>query len=171
MEPIILEVKSFKLLGCVYYGDPFHSAKGWDPKNEIGNTWNRFGYLYGKYKEFLDRIREGNVFGYEVHIEPGDYTKKKKFHVFVGLEVKSLDFFPLDMFYKELPKTKYLFFSTKYRGEECEYIFSKWLPESKYEQSYPYIMQSYSPERWKGEDNPDSLMDWHIPIKEKEESK
>ena len=168
MEAIILEAKIFKLLGCVYFGDPFHSAPPWSKDNEIGKTWKRFGNLYEKYKEFLNKIREGNVFGYEVHIEPGDYKKKKKFHVFIGLEVRSLDFFPLDMFYKEFPKTKYLFFSTKFKGEDFKYFFQKWLPNSKYEQSYPFIMQSYSPKRFKGEDNPDSLMDWHIPIKEKE---
>ena len=93
---------------------------------------------------------------------------KKKFHVFVGIEVKSLEFFPLEMFYKVLPKTKYLFFTTKYMGEGCEYYFSKWLPESEYEASYPYLMQSYSPKRWKEDDIEGSLMDWYIPIKLKE---
>jgi predicted transcriptional regulator YdeE len=96
---------------------------------------------------------------------------KKKFHIFVGVEVKSLEFFPLEMFYKTLPKTKYLFFTTKYMGEGAEYYFNKWLPESNYETSYPYIMQSYSPKRWINEKDPNSLMDWYIPIKEKAEVK
>ncbi len=170
MEPIIIDEKEYKLLGCVYYGDPFHSAKGWDPNNEIGNTWKRFYELFHQYKDFLDKAKAGKEFGFEVHIEPGDYKKKKKFHVFVGIEVKNYDFFPLDMFYKVFPKTKYLFFTTKYLGKGCESIFSDWLPNSNYEQSYPYIMQSYSPDRWKGENHPNSLMDWYIPIKRKKEN-
>ena len=171
MEPTIIEEKVFRLLGCVYYGNPFHSAKGWDPNNEIGNTWKRFETLGRKYWEFLEKIREGDTYGYEVHIEPADYDMKKKFHIFVGIEVKSLEFFPLEMFYKTLPKTKYLFFTTKYMGEGADYYFNKWLPESNYETSYPYIMQSYSPKRWKNEKDPDSLMDWYVPIKEKAEVK
>ena len=170
MEPEIIEEKVFKLLGCVYYGNPFHSAKGWDPNNEIGNTWKRFMSLGSKYNEFLEKIKTGDTYGYELHIEPPDYDLKKKFHVFVGIEVKSLEFFPLEMFYKILPNTKYLFFTTKYMGEDSDYYFTKWLPESDYETSYPYIMQSYSPKRWK-ENDPDSLMDWYIPIKEKSEDK
>ena len=169
MEPEIIEEKVFKLLGCVYYGDPFHTYKGWHPKNEIGITWERFLSLWEEYREFLEDIKEGVAIGYEVHIEPGDYSKEKKFHIFVGFEVKSLEFFPLEMFYKTLPKTKYLFFTTKNMGEDSDYYFSEWLPESNYETSYPFIMQSYSPKRWK-KDDPDSLMDWYIPIKEKGES-
>ena len=172
MEHEILEEKVFKLLGCVYYGNPFHSAKGWDPNNEIGNTWRRFETLGKKYWEFLEKIKAGDAYGYELHIEPADYDMKKKFHVFVGIEVKSIEFFPLELFYKELPRSKYLFFTTKYLGEGGEYYFSKWLPESNFEQSYPYIMQSYSPKRWNPRDpgDPENLMDWYIPIKEKGEA-
>ena len=102
-----------------------------------------------------------------MHIEPEDYNKKRKFHLFVGIEVSSYDFFPLEFYSKILPKTEYLFFTSGYKGEGTESIFIDWLPKSKYEQSYPYIMQSYSPKRWKGIKNPESLMDWYIPIKEK----
>ncbi|MBD3253485.1 MAG: AraC family transcriptional regulator [Candidatus Lokiarchaeota archaeon] len=167
MEPIILGEKVFKLLGCVYYGNPFHSAKSWDPNNEIGNTWRRFEALGKKYWKFLNKIKAGEAYGYELHIEPVDYDANRKFHVFVGIEVKNHDFFPLEMFYKELPRTKYLFFNTKYKGEESEYVFTKWLPESNFETSFPYIMQSYHPDRWNNNDIEGSLMDWYLPIKEK----
>ncbi len=174
IEPQILDEKIFKLIGAVFYGNPFHSAKPWSPKNEIGNTWSRFFGLYMKYKEFLDKIRASNEIGYEIHIEPLDYDMKRKFHIFVGLEVVNYDFVPLDMFIKELPKTKYLFFSSKSmnQGSDCGFIFSQWLPESKYEQAYPYIMQSYSPERFNSAKpkSPDNLMDWYIPIIEKGEN-
>ena len=169
-EPIILEEKVYRILGCVYYGNPFHTYKGWDTRNEIGNTWKRFEALGKKYWNFLEKIKTGDAYGYEVHIEPVDYDLKKKFHIFVGIEVKSLEFFPLELFYKEFPKTEYLFFTTHYKGEETKYYFSKWLPESDYEQSYPYIMQSYSPKRWNINDIEGSLMDWYIPIKRKHEA-
>ncbi|MFX1566824.1 MAG: GyrI-like domain-containing protein [Promethearchaeota archaeon] len=171
MEPQVLGPKIFKLLGCVFYGDPFHSAKGWDRENEIGKTWERFMNLYIKYRDFLDSIKYGETQGYEVHIEPDDYTTHKKFHIFVGIEVKSIEFFPMEMFYKVFPESQYLFFTSKYMGKGTEYIFSQWLPESEYEPSYPFMMQAYHPNRWKGENNESSLMDWYIPIKLKKEDK
>ena len=45
MEPQILDEKIYNLIGSVYYGNPFHSAKEWSTDNEIGNTWKRFGAL------------------------------------------------------------------------------------------------------------------------------
>lgn len=169
MEPELLGEKEFQFLGCIFFGYPFHSHPQWSGKNEIGNTWNRYINLYDKYKEFLDKIRAGDEIGFEIHIEPEDYDKEKKFHIFVGLEVRSFDFFPLEMYSKRLPKTKYLFFTSGYKGEDVDSIFTEWIPESEYEQSYPYIMQTYSPKRWKGFNNPESRMDWYIPVKLKEE--
>lgn len=171
MELKILEKKVFKFVGVVFYGKPFHTYPPWSPKNEIGNTWNRYMNLYTKYKEVLDIIRAGDEFGFEIHIEPEDYDKNRKFDIFVGLQVKNFEFLPLEMYAKSFPKTKYLFFTTQYTGEETEYIFKEWLPQSDYEQSYPYIMQTYSPKRWKGETDPESLMDWYIPIMRKQEDK
>ena len=72
-KPIILEEKIYRILGCVYYGNPFHTYKGWDTRNEIGNTWKRFEALDKKYWNFLEKIKTGDAYGYEVHIEPVDY--------------------------------------------------------------------------------------------------
>jgi len=168
-KPEIINDKIFRILGCVYYGNPFHTHKGWDPQNEIGNTWRRFEDISKKYRLFLEKIKTGEHYGFEVHIEPGDYKNVKKFHIFVGIEVKNLEFFPLEMFYKQFPKTKYLFFTSRYKGQGVESIFRNWLPKSNYEQSYPYIMQAYSLKRWNNDDIENSLMDWYIPIKEKED--
>ena len=104
-----------------------------------------------------------------MHIEPKDYGNVKKFHIMVGIEIKNLEFFPLEMFYKEFPKTQYLFFTSQYKGEIVTYYFNDWLPKSDFEQSYPYIMQAYSPKRWDNNNIDNSLMDWYIPIKKKEE--
>jgi AraC family transcriptional regulator len=166
MELKITEKKIFKFLGVVFYGKSFHTHEPWSEKNEIGNTWNRYIKLYKKYKEFLDSIRAGDEVGFEIHIEPQDYDKDRKFDIFVGLEVINFDYFPIEFYSKILPKTEYLFFNTEYKSSETEWVFREWLPESDYTQSYPYIMQTYSPKRW--EEN--NLMDWYIPIKKKEES-
>jgi AraC family transcriptional regulator len=168
-KPKIISDKIFRIMGCVYYGNPFHTYKGWDTKNEIGNTWRRFEKISKKYWSFLEKIKTGEDYGFEVHIEPKNYADVKKFHILVGIEVKNLEFFPLEMFYKEFPKTNYLFLTSRYKGNGIDYYFTEWLPESDYEQSYPYIMQAYSPKRWNNNDLDNSLMDWYIPIKEKED--
>ena len=56
IEPTILEEKTFKLLGCVFYGDPFHSAEEWSYENEIGKLWQRFGALTYKYSILMNKI-------------------------------------------------------------------------------------------------------------------
>jgi len=43
--------KRLKLIGCVYYGDPFHSKEGWNIENEIGILWKRFMNLCEKHNE------------------------------------------------------------------------------------------------------------------------
>ena len=165
VEPIIIDEKIFKLIGVVYYGNPFHSAEPWSPKNEIGNTWNRFFGLYMKYKEFLDKIRAGNEIGYEIHIEPADYDLKRKFHIYVGLEVINFDFLPLEMFVKTLPKSRYVKFTTKIQDRDrCENMFWEWMPKNGYVQAYPYILQGYDSKRYKGLDDSNSEIDWLIPI-------
>ncbi|MHA2180998.1 MAG: GyrI-like domain-containing protein [Promethearchaeota archaeon] len=165
MEIEILKERVFSFIGVIFFGNPFHTHPPWSPKNEIGNTWIRYMKVYTKYKEFLDKIRAGDEIGFEIHIEPEDYKNAKKFHIFVGLEVRNFDFFPMEMYSKILPKTQYIFTTSGYQGEGIDEIFTEWIPNSEYEQSYPYIMQTYSPKRWKGEKNPNSLMDWYIPIK------
>jgi len=169
--PKIIDEKIFRFLGCVYYGDPFHSAPPWSRDNEIGKTWERFGKLYFLNRDFLNRIIINSKIGYEVHIESREFRRTKNFHIFVGMEVRSIEFVPLEMFVKILPKTKYAFFTTKANDlDSCEYAFQEWLPTSDYEQSFPYMIEAYEESRYNylKMDDPDNEIDWHIPIKEKE---
>lgn len=167
-EPKIIDEKIFRLLGCVFYGDPFHSAKEWTIENEIGKTWLRFGNLSRKYSILLKKINANPYVAYEIHIEPEEYKKTKKYDIFVGIEVKNYEEVPVEMFVKILPKTRYVMFITKGRDfSEGEYVFKKWLPNSNCEQAYPYIIQSYDRRRFKALDDEESEIDWYIPIKEK----
>ncbi len=174
LSPKIIEEKVFTLLGCVYYGDPFHSAEPWSQDNEIGKTWERFGKLYFINSRFLDKIIINPKIGYEVHIESRDYRKTKSFHIFVGMEVKNTEFVPIEMFIKILPRTKYAYFTTK--GDDyntCEYAFQEWLPKSKFEQSFPYIIEAYEEGRYDYQemDDQENEIDWYIPIKVKKQEK
>ncbi len=168
IKPEITPERTFNLLGCVYYGDPFHSAEEWSGENEIGHLWQRFMGLAYKYSILLNKIRVGSQIGYELHIEPEEYKKTKQYYVFVGIEVSSVEEAPVEMFIKTLPTTKYLVYTTKvHDANAVEYLFKDWIPKNGYEQAYPYIIQAYDNKRFKGMDDKDSEIDWYIPIKKK----
>ena len=60
----------------------------------------------------------------------------------------------------------YLKFITKVGNIQAgERIFQEWLPKSKYEQSYSYIIQGYHRDRYKGLEDKESEIEWYIPIK------
>lgn len=174
-EPLKIEIIEhkvpMKLLGCIFYGNPFHSVKGWDTENEIGQTWKRFMGLYKKYEDIIVNNIVNKKTAYEVHIQPDDYKLTKKFYVFIGTEVKETKDAPLEMDIKILPPTLYASFT--FRGEGMikggEFIWGNWLPNSKeYEEAYPYFIQVYEESRFFGLGNNESEIDYLVPIKLKE---
>jgi AraC family transcriptional regulator len=191
-EYTISESRNLRLLGCVYYGNPFHEAKEWSYENEIGKLWQRFGKLSQKYSSYLEKIAIEPKVAYELHLEPEEYQKSKNYYVFVGIAVDYVDEMPLEFFLKSLPKTQYLQFTSNVTAQDnAEYFFSKWLntnfnenitkseeselklePDetinSGYEQAFPYILQRYD-DKYKGLDDPDSELGWMVPIKKLEE--
>jgi AraC family transcriptional regulator len=161
--------KTLKLVGCVYYGDPFHSSEEWSIENEIGILWNRFFRLCQTYGDILQE-EAVNDFAYEVHIQPDDYKQTGKFYVYVGIEVKELEIMPVEMFCKVLPATKYAIFT--FKGEDmfkgCEYIWNYWLPGSGYEEAHPFMVQAYHKNRFMGMENPESEVDFYVPVKKQD---
>ena len=172
------------LLGCVFYGDPFHDSKEWSYKNEIGKLWQRFMRLSKKYSSYLEKINVEPGVAYELHLEPEEYENTKRYYVFVAIAVDFVAEVPLEFFQKALPKTKYLQFTTKATAQNnAEYFFKEWLgskdaEESKgegkseassYDQAYPYVLQRYD-ERYRGLNDPKSELGWMVPIKKMEEN-
>ncbi|MHA2334911.1 MAG: GyrI-like domain-containing protein [Candidatus Hodarchaeales archaeon] len=166
----IIKEKSLQLIGCVFYGDPFHSAKGWSEQNEIGLTWQRFMSLYEKHEELIRKYRVNQAVTYEIHIEPKEYKENKKFYVFVGVEVTEIDKMPLEMFSKVLPTTMYALFTFKgknmFRGGD--YIWKEWLLKSDdYHEAHPFLIQAYDEKRFHGMDSEESEIDYLVPVKPK----
>lgn len=167
MKPRIIDEKEIHLIGCVFYGNPFHSVKGWDTANEIGKLWTRFNEIMTNYKEYLLELQVNPEYYYEVHVVPKIAKEEKKWYIFTGIEVKDIGKMPLEMFSKKLPKTKYAVFTAK--GEDFlkanDYIYNNWLPKSKYKESFTFQIQLYDSKRYKGLDNEESEIDFYIPIK------
>ena len=170
---IIDRKKSLKIIGCVYYGDPFHSKGEWSVENEIGLLWQRFMRLCERHRSIIEGVVTNKNIAYEIHIQPEDYRKTKKFYIYVGLEVEKFDEVPLEMIAKTFPATMYAVFTFKgkdvFRGGK--YIWQKWLPNSNYEEAYPYLIQAYDEARFYGLDNEESEIDYWVPIKRKKEVK
>jgi len=168
----IIVNRSFRLLGCVYYGDPFHSEAGWTEENEIGLTWQRFMTIFQKNQELIKKFIVNEDFGYELHIEPDEYKDTKKYYVFVGMEVsEEIEKVPLEMFIKVLPTTMYAVFT--FKGKDIiragNYIWHNWLPTSdKYKEAFPYEIQAYERKRFFGLNDERSEIDFYIPIKLKQ---
>lgn len=164
----IMGKMALKMVGCVYYGDPFHSSQEWTAENEIGMLWNRFFKLYQKYEHILQK-EAINDRAYEVHIQPDDYRETGKFYVYVGIEVEQMEKMPVEMFCKRLPSTKYAVFT--FKGEDMfqggEYIWKDWLPNSDYDEAHPYMVLAYDKDRFRGMDNPESEVDFYVPVKNK----
>ncbi|MFX0170340.1 MAG: GyrI-like domain-containing protein [Candidatus Hodarchaeota archaeon] len=95
------------------------------------------------------------------------FIETRNYFVLVGVEVDNVEEVPLEMFAKILSKTKYVFFTTTMENkfERGGYIYKKWLPENNYEQAFPYVIQLYDNRRYKGLEDPNSEIDWFIPIK------
>ncbi|MHA2232615.1 MAG: GyrI-like domain-containing protein [Candidatus Hodarchaeales archaeon] len=164
------EEKSLRLVGCIFYGDPFHAVGGWSEKNEIGLTWQRFMDLYEQHKDLIQKHQINQNLMYEIHIEPAEYNKTKRFYVFVGVEVSAFDQMPLGMFAKILPPAKYAIFT--FQGKKMfsggDFIWKKWLPNSDYREIHPFLIQAYDSKRFRGLDSEDSELDYYIPIELKE---
>lgn len=169
IEPDLVENRIFKFLGCVFYGDPFHSKPGWTKGNEIWLIWERFQNLTRKYSTLLSKVAKDLGTGYEIHIEPEEYKSTKNYYVFVGIEVEEILELPLEMYLKILPKINYIKFTSMMKSKENigGYIYREWMPENDYTQAFPYVIESYNSKRFRSVDDPESEIDWFIPIKKK----
>ncbi len=164
--PQIIKNRQIKLLGCIFFGNPFHQAKEWSYENEIGNLWIRFMNLTKQYKEYLEKLSSNSTLGYELHLEPADYSTTNQYYVMVGIEIGEIEEIPLEFFTKSLPRTDYVEFTTQMarKREQGAYIYQTWMPREKITQRYPYVLQKYDSNRYRGLDDPSSEIDWLIPV-------
>jgi len=170
--PKIIEQNQIILMGCNFYGDPFHSAGEWSKNNEIGKLWTRFGINYAKYRFLLEKLNNMPGKSFEVHFESPEYKQSKNFEIFVGIAVDELtNIVPLEFVFKILPVTNYASV-TSYGNDytSVDYLFKEWLksPNSKYKQSYPFMVEFYDEKRFNPNDmdNPSSEIDWWVPVVE-----
>lgn len=168
MTPKIIEKKKITLVGMDFFGNPHEKAGGWSEKNAIGELWSRFSSFYDKKKDSIKHLVSES--GHELWIEPEEEKDSKLKYIFTGVEVEKLEDVPLELVAKVLPETRYAVFSFSMKEIKTDWaktqlIWSKWLPEQELEPSHDYMIEYYDPERFKGMDNPESEVDFMVPVK------
>ena len=169
-EPIITEKIVLRLSGMVYYGNPVHTHEGWNVENEIGKLWYRFMKACMENPDIVKEYTVEPKIAYEAHIAYAG-EPNKEYHIFVGIETKTPIQDPIEFFFKEFPLTKYAVFTAKGKdmAEQMEEIYTEWLPNSPYVESYPMMIQRYDQDKFKGLEDESSEIDFMIPIKERED--
>ena len=106
MDVKIVERDETKLVGMVFYGDPFKQVQGWSDENQIGRLWTRFNGYWEAHPELFEHVIEPTV-GYEVHVGTDEYDETREYYVFVGAEVPSFESVPPVTFGKVLEAGTY----------------------------------------------------------------
>lgn len=126
---------------------------------DIGGMWQRFTEIEPLIE---NRIEER---GYELHIEAESVPEMH--FCFVGTEVTEIGTMPIDAFVKVLSARKYAVFTHRV-AEGYEKLYEhvkKWLKTSGFDSDNAFDFQLYD-ERFKSMDDPESLQDIYIPLKE-----
>jgi AraC family transcriptional regulator len=161
----IISKKKITLVGMDFYGNPYKDAGGWSTENAIGRLWKRFSAFYDKKKSLIKHLESES--GYELWIDFDGKEDPKDDYIFVGVAVKKIQDLPLEMVARVLPETKYAVFTLK--GSEIKSDWpskaaTQWLTEIGLTRSYPYIIEYYDSQRFKGLESQDAELDIYVPV-------
>ncbi len=155
MEPAIKKLPAFCVVGVTTFGE---GGSGLFPK-----AWEMF-FKLEKNVEWKDNTRK---FGIEFYTE--EFHKENKWFYMACKEVKDLSSMPDVMVGKRIPEHQYAVFSCKGLSElmkTFQFAYKEWLPKSDYVSAGCFDFELYD-ERFRGAENPESIIDIYIPIKKK----
>ena len=151
MEPTIVEKGEMLLVGMVDYG------------GDIGALWEAFI----ESDKLVEHAVEG--VGYEIHAYPADFEYGQPFYCFVGVEVTRLKDLPDVMFAKVLAPCAYAVFTHRLADggyEGANEPIDAWMRTAPFERAHNFDMQVFG-HRFKGPDDPESELDFYIPVRPK----
>lgn len=144
----IEEIGELTLVGMVSYGRDIHEL------------WVEFG----KYEPQIQHKTE-NLW-YEYHGYTEGWEPGKPFYCMAAMNVSKAEVVPDTMFVKQVPAAKYAVYTHRFSlggfDVACKTI-SKWFEESHYTIVGAFDIQRYD-ERFKGIDNPESELDFLMPV-------
>lgn len=155
MNPEIRTLPKFYVVGATVYGDP-HSGV-------FAKAWEVF------HKQMKNVELKGKCYGIEIYTEK--YFEGVKWFYMACGEVANLSSIPITLVGKTIPEHKYAVFSCKGGVKEIaktfHFAYDEWIPKSNYDVADCFDLELYD-ERFKGIDNPETVIDIYIPIKEKD---
>lgn len=144
MDPQIISKEDMTIVGMT------------SDRSDIHGLWMKYS---DKAKALQDKVAGA---GYELHRFLGD-----KVEVTVGEAVTSADAVPDGMTVTHVPAGQYAVFTHRLANggyEGLNSVMENWLTSGPYEKSDNFIIEVYG-ERFKGGNQPDSEIDFWIPVK------
>lgn len=153
VEPCIVQKPEIRITGFVKSGEDVRQIR-------IGELWDRFE----RHSSQICNKKPG--IGYEVHIE---LSEPKRHYCMVGVEVSAVTEIPAGMSVGVLPAGKYAVFTHRLADGGLVEVYEameKWLKDSGHIEARPLEIQCFD-SRFRGPNDPESVLEYHIPIKEK----
>ncbi len=152
MEVKMIEGREMTIVGTVAVGESVDDIN-------IGQLWERFERKYSAIKYKIDGK------DYELHFE--DDSAPKRHLCFIGVEVTAIVDLPLELFVKVVPGYTYAVFIHCFSDggyQEAYRQIDQWLSSSQYQAAASFDIQCYD-KRFKGPDNPESVLEFYVPVK------
>lgn len=157
LSPTFIELGEKKVVGCAIYTS--------GTQTDFPNIWD----------VFMKRIKDiPNVLNptvnYAVEFYGTEFMSESKWFYMPCVEVSSFDEIPMIMVAKSIPAARYAVF--KHVGivsgipDLYSRIYKEWLPSSDFELAFDFDMELYD-ERFTEMDDPESVMEIYIPVREK----
>jgi AraC family transcriptional regulator len=154
MEPVIKKLPEFCVVGVTTFGDCSSVfAKAWE--------------MFMKLEKNVEWKDNDKGFGLEFYTE--EFHKENKWFYMACKKVKDFSSIPVNMVAKRIPEHQYAVFTCKglnELGKTFQFAYKEWLPESAYAMADSFDFELYD-ERFKGSDDPESVIDVYIPVKKK----
>lgn len=156
IKPKITTLDTFNVVGIQVTGSPSDGS--------FGQTWPA---LFARHHEVKNDTGMQTSYGIQSYSETS--LKTGIWEYTAGLETKMQQPLPKGMTLIEVPANQYAVFVYKGAvgpklGELFRAIYQQWLPTSGYALAGSYDFEKYD-ERFKGPQNPDSILEIYIPIK------
>jgi AraC family transcriptional regulator len=155
--PRFVELGAKKVVGCSIYTS--------GTQTDFPRIWE----VFGKRREEIPNKVNSSV-RYAIEFYGEEFHTEGKWFYMPCVEVMSFDDIPMIMVAKIIPAARYAVFTHKggVKGihELFMYIYKVWLPNSEFELAFNFDMEAYD-ERFLGIDNPESILEIYVPIRDK----
>lgn len=151
MEPRIVEMEAFNLVGMIYFGE--------NKNGEIPQLWTDFGSRIGR----IPNRKSGSAYGFCFMDDAGSPS----FWYMAAVPVEQIAEIPAEMVAKTVPAGTYAVFTHQgpidALGETYARAYKTWLPASGYELAGSFDFEHYPPDY----DRSNPVLEIYLPVRPK----